>query len=55
MVVFGRWPLWAVIGMLTVVIAVALAAAGELVLAAALVAVVVIGGIYALRGSSGSL
>jgi hypothetical protein len=52
MIVFGKWPLWIVIGMLTFVIAAALAAGGNIVLAAGLVIVVVLGGYYSLRGGT---
>ena len=52
MIVFGKWPVWIVIAMLTIVIAVSLAYAGNVVLAAALVLVVAIGGYYALRGNT---
>jgi hypothetical protein len=52
MVIFGKWPLWIVIGMLTLVIAVAMAVAGNIVLAAVLVIVVVVGGYYSLRGGT---
>jgi hypothetical protein len=50
--VFGRWSLWAFISVFTFVIAAALVTAGNFVLAVALVAVVVIGAIYSLRGSA---
>jgi hypothetical protein len=52
MVVFGKWALWAVIGLATLAIAVPLAAAGNFVFAAALVAVVVVGAIYHLRDNT---
>ncbi|HKH40707.1 MAG TPA: hypothetical protein VKA41_02515 [Solirubrobacterales bacterium] len=52
MVVFGKWSLWAVIILTTIAIAVSIAAAGHLVIAAALVAVVVVGAIYQLRDST---
>jgi hypothetical protein len=51
MVVFGRWPLWALVAVFTFVIAAALVTAGSFVLAAALVVIVVTGAIYSLRGS----
>jgi hypothetical protein len=51
MVVFGRWPLWYLVAVLTVLIAWAMVTAGNWVLAAALVVIVVIGAIYWLRGS----
>ena len=44
MVVFGKWSLWATIVFTTVVIAVSIAIAGNYVIAAALVAVVVVVG-----------
>ena len=49
MIIFGKWPLWLVIAVLTVVIAAALVAAGNIVIAVALVAVVAIGAAYWLR------
>jgi len=49
MVVFGKWALWGMIILTTLGIAVGLAVAGSLVIAAALVAVVVVGAIYHLR------
>jgi len=52
MVVFGKWSLWAVIILTTIAIAVSIAAAGHLVIAAALVAMVVVGAIYQLRDST---
>jgi hypothetical protein len=52
MIIFGKWPLWIVIGMLTFVIAFSMAAAGNIVLAAVLVVVVVAGGYYSLRGGT---
>jgi hypothetical protein len=44
-------PLWAIVALITLVIAVELVTAGNFVIAAALVAIVVIGAIYSLRGS----
>lgn len=52
MTIFGKWPLWIVIGIMTFVLAAAMAAAGNIVLAAVLVIVVVVGGYYALRGDT---
>jgi hypothetical protein len=52
MVVFGKWSLWAVIILATLGIAVALAVAGNLVIAAVLVAIVVVGAIYQLRDNT---
>jgi hypothetical protein len=52
MVIFGKWSLWAVIVLTTLAIAVAIAAAGNIVIAAALAAVVVVGAIYNLRDST---
>jgi hypothetical protein len=52
MVIFGKWPLWIVIGIFTFVTAVAMAAAGNILLAAVLAAVVVGGGYYSLRGGT---
>lgn len=49
MVVFGKWSLWALIVLTTLAIAVAIAAAGNLVFAVVLVAVVVVGAVYNLR------
>jgi hypothetical protein len=51
-VIFGKWALWAVIILTTLGIAVALAVAGNLVIAVALVAVVVVGAIYNLRDTT---
>jgi len=51
-VVFGKWSLWAVIVLTTLGIAVAVAVAGNLVIAVALVAVVVVGAIYNLRDNT---
>jgi hypothetical protein len=48
-VVFGKWSLWALITVTTLGIAVALAVAGNLVIA---VAVVVVGAIYNLRDNT---
>jgi hypothetical protein len=50
MIVFGHWPFWATVALLTLVIAGALVTAGNVVIAAALVAIVVIGAFYSLRG-----
>jgi hypothetical protein len=52
MVVFGKWPLWIVIGLMTFAIAAPMAVAGNVVLAAALVIVVVIAAYYSLRGDT---
>jgi hypothetical protein len=49
--VFGRVGLWAAIAVFTFVIAVGLVTAGHFVLAAALVALVVIGAIYSQGGT----
>lgn len=49
---FGKWSLWAVIILTTLGIAVALAVAGNLVIAVALVAIVVVGAIYNLRDNT---
>jgi hypothetical protein len=49
MIVFGKWSLWAVIFSGMLLIAMSLVAAGNLVIAAALVAVVIVGAIYNLR------
>jgi len=51
-VVFGKWSLWAVIILATLGIAVAVAVAGNIFIAAVLVAVVVLGAIYNLRDST---
>jgi hypothetical protein len=48
-IVFGHW-FWAAVALLTLVIAGALVTAGNAVIAAALVAVVVIGALYSRRG-----
>jgi hypothetical protein len=48
MVVFGRWPLWAVVAVLATAL---LVSAGSYVLAAAVVLIVVICAIYSRRGS----
>jgi hypothetical protein len=45
-VIFGKWSLWAVIFLATLAIAMSLVVAGNFLIAAALVAVVVVGGIY---------
>jgi len=52
MVVFGKWSLWALIILTTLGISVAVAVAGNLVIAVALVAVVVVGAIYNLRANT---
>jgi hypothetical protein len=52
MIVFGKWSLWIVIGVLTLGMAAALAAGGHIVIAAVLAIVVVVGGYYALRGDT---
>lgn len=52
MVIFGKWPLWLVIAMLTFVVAATLAAGGQIALAAILVILVVVGGYYSLRGET---
>ena len=50
MIVFGKWSLWAMIVLVTLGFAGALVTAGNFVVAAALVAVVVAAAIYNLRG-----
>jgi hypothetical protein len=52
MIIFGKWPLWIVIGILTFVVAAAMAASGNIFLAAVLVIVVVAGAYYSLRGGT---
>ena len=51
-VVFGKWSLWILIGLMTLVIAGSFVAAGHVVIAAALVILVVVGGYYALSGDT---
>ena len=50
MIVFGWRSFWLFVAVLTFTIAAALVAAGNVILAVALVAIVVIGAIYSLRG-----
>ena len=50
--IFGKRSLWIAIAILGVVIAAAMAAAGDFVFASALVIVVLIGGWYSLRGDT---
>lgn len=52
MIIFGKWPLWIAIGMVTLAIALSIAAAGHIVLAALLVILVVVGAYYSLRGDT---
>jgi hypothetical protein len=51
-VVFGKWSLWAMIVLITGAFALAIAANGNFVIAAALVVIVVVGAIYNLRGNT---
>jgi hypothetical protein len=51
-IIFGKWPLWIAIAVLAFVIAAALTAAGNVVIAAGLMIAVVIGGYYSWRSDT---